>query len=344
MTEVPELALQRYCEFVDSFNRLKLVDYQLDVSTFNYTDMLKTFFDKVSTNDTLFNYLLKRDKMLFHKKNKLVFLQKINLYNLIESNIDETLIEYVWETIQMIYLITADNQNELTKNKSQISLLLDKLDGLGKKKGTIDLKKITNVMSKIDSSVLTEFLTLSGLDKLDLTGIDIKQLQDFKNLTPDKVKTLMSSAGLDKIDINEVINKLSDKGDGVKGKKFIIEIIEKLIEDYAKEKGDDKIDNILNFAIEKAQDNLQEFLTSGTLTLYDVIAGSKLLKESKDVNLSNLLKGSKLFRDCTNMSIKDLIAKFTAKVMSQMGKEKLSGNITEDQMNSLEEFLKSQKL
>jgi len=344
MTEIPELALTRYCEFVESFNRLKLIDYELDVTTFNYSDILKAFYDKISTNDALFNSLLTRDKLLFHKKNKLIFLHKINLYNLIESNIDEILIEYVWETIQMIYLIIADNQNELNKKQVQISALLDKLDGLGKKKGTIDIKKISNLVSKIDSSVLTEFLTLSGLDKLDLTGIDLKQLQDFKTLTPDKIKGIMASAGVDKIDMASVIDKLSEKGDGVLGKKYIIEIIEKLIDDYSKEKGNDKIENILNFAIEKAQDKLQEFLSSGKVTIYDVIAGSKLLRESKDVNISSTLKGSKLFRDCTNLSMKDLIARFTSKIMAQMGKEKMSGNISEEQMNGLEEFLKSQKL
>jgi len=344
MTEVPELALTRYSEFVESFNKLKLVDYELDIKTFDYTEMLKSFYDKISPDEVLFKCLLTRDKMLFHKKNKLLFLHKINLYNLIESNIDETLIEYVWETIQMIYLIIADNQNELSKNQAQISALLDKLDNLGRKKGTIDIKKITSVMSKIDSSVFSEFISLAGLDKLDFTGIDIKQLQDFKTLTPDKIKTLMSSAGLDKIDFNNVLDKLAEKGDADVGKKYIKELLEKLINDYAKEKGDDKIENILNFAIEKAQDKLQEFLTEGKLTIYDIIAGSRSLKDSKDTNLSSMLKGSKLFRDCTNMSIKELVARFTSKIMAQLGKEKLSGNISEEQMTGLEEFLKSQKL
>ena len=344
MTEVPELVLTRYCEFVESFNKLKLVDYELDVTKFDYSEMLKSFYDKISPNETLFNYLLTRDKLLFHKKNKLLFLHKINLYNLIESNIDETLIEYVWETIQMIYLIIADNQNELTKNQTQINALLDKLDNLGKKKGTIDIKKITSEMSKIDSSVFSEFLTLAGLDKLDFTGIDIKQLQDFKTLTPDKIKTLMASAGLDKIDFNNVLEKLAEKGDANIGKKYIKEVLEKLINDYSKEKGDDKIENILNFAIEKAQDKLQEFLSDGKLSLYDIVAGSKSLKESKDTNLSSMLKGSKLFRDCTNMSIKELVARFTSKIMSQLGKEKMTGNISEEQMSGLEEFLKNQKL
>jgi hypothetical protein len=236
MTEVPELALTRYSEFVESFNKLKLVDYELDIKTFDYTEMLKSFYDKISPDEALFKCLLTRDKMLFHKKNKLLFLHKINLYNLIESNIDETLIEYVWETIQMIYLIIADNQNELSKNQAQISALLDKLDNLGRKKGTIDIKKITSVMSKIDSSVFSEFISLAGLDKLDFTGIDVKQLQDFKTLTPDKIKTLMSSAGLDKIDFNNVLDKLAEKGDADVGKKYIKELLEKLINDYAKEK------------------------------------------------------------------------------------------------------------
>jgi hypothetical protein len=346
MTEVPELATKRYIEFVESFNKLKLVDYQLDVETFDHKEILKIFHEKISTNETLFKYLLNRDKLLFHKKYKIVFLPKINLYNLIESNIDETLISFVWETIQMIYLIIADNQNELTKNQEQVNALLDKLDGLGKKKGTFNLKKISDSISNMDTTMLTEFLTLSGLDKLDFTKIDIKQLQDMKGITPDKIKNIISSTGFDKIDINGVIDKLSEKGDGEVGKKYITEILEKLIEDYNKETGDDKMDNLLNFAIDKAQDKLQEFLTDGKLTIYDIVAGSKVMRENKDeiASISEKLKKSKLFRDCTSISIKELIGKFTSRIMAQIGKEKATGNVTEDQMKGLEEFLKNQKL
>lgn len=346
MTEVPELATKRYIEFVESFNKLKLVDYQLDVNTFNHKDILKVFHEKISTNETLFKYLLNKDKLLFHKKYKLVFLHKINLYNLIESNIDETLISFVWETIQMIYLIIADNQNELTKNQEQINALLDKLDGMGKKKGTFNLKKISDTISNMDPTMLTEFLTLSGLDKLDFTKIDIKQFQDMKGITPDKIKNIIASTGFDKIDVNGVIDKLSEKGNGELGKKYIIEILEKLIDDYSKETGDDKMDNLLNFAIDKAQDKLQEFLTDGKLTVYDIIAGSKAMRENKDElsSISEKLKKSKLFKDCTSISIKELIGRFTSRIMAQVGKEKATGNISEDQMKGLEEFLKNQKL
>jgi hypothetical protein len=346
MTEVPELATKRYIEFVDSFNKLNLVDYQLDVDTFNHVEILKTFHEKISTNEILFKYLLNKDKILFHKKYKLVFLPKINLYNLIESDIDETLISFVWETIQMIYLIIADNQNELTKKQDQVNALLDTLDGLGKKKGTFNLKKISDSISNMDPTMLTEFLTLSGLDKLDFTKIDIKQFQDMKGITPDKIKNIIASTGFDKIDVNGVIDKLSEKGDGELGKKYIIEILEKLIEDYTKESGDDKMDNLLNFAIDKAQDKLQEFLIDGKLTIYDIVAGSKVMREDKKElsSISEKLKKSKLFRDCTSISIKELIGKFTSRIMAQVGKEKATGNISEDQMKGLEEFLKNQKL
>ena len=53
MTEVPELALTRYSEFVESFNKLKLVDYELDIKTFDYTEMLKTFYEKISPDQKL---------------------------------------------------------------------------------------------------------------------------------------------------------------------------------------------------------------------------------------------------------------------------------------------------
>ena len=44
------------------------------------------------------------------------------------------------------------------------------------------------------------------------------------------------------------------------------------------------------------------------------------------------------------MSIKELIGKFTSRIMAQIGKEKATGNISEEQMQGLEEFLKGQKL
>jgi len=56
------------------------------------------------------------------------------------------------------------------------------------------------------------------------------------------------------------------------------------------------------------------------------------------------LKKSKLFKDCTSVSIKELIGKFTSRIMAQVSKEKATGNVTEDQMKGLEEFLKNQKL
>jgi hypothetical protein len=244
----------------------------------------------------------------------------------------------------MIQLIIADNQNELTKNQVQINALLDKLDSLGKKKGTIDLKKISSVISKIDTSVLTEFFSLSGLDKLDFTGIDVKQMQDFKSLTPDKIKALLTTTGIDKIDINNVIEKLSEKGDAEKGRTYIVSIISKLIDDYDRDQDKDKIDTILDFVIEKSQDKLFEFIEEGALSLYDLIAGCKLIKDEKNEELADKLKKSKLFKDGSSLSVKELLAKFTSRLMTQLGRDKATGNITEDQMNGLEEFLKNQKL
>jgi len=343
-TVLPELAVKRYIEFIDTFNGFKLVDYKIDVNTYDYKKQIISFYEGIATNATLFNYLLTKSNLLFHKKYKLVFMPKINVYNLLESKIDMSLNAFVWEAIQMIYLIIADGQNELTKKQSQINALLDTLDGLGKKKGSIDMKKISNVMSKIDSSVLSEFLSVSGLDKIDFTGIDIKQLQDIKSFTPDKIKDIIATTGLDKIDVNSVMEKLSEKGDAEKGQQYIQTIVEKLIEDYNREEGKDKMDTILDFAIEKAQDKLQEFITDGTLTIYDVIAGTKNLKENKNEALTERLKHSKLFKDGSTISIKEIIGKFTSRIMSQIGKDKAAGNLSQDQMNSLEEFLKNQKI
>ena len=343
-TILPELAAKRYAEFVENFNKFKILPSNIDLSTFNYQEKLLSFFDKVESEEKLFKYLLNKDKLLFHKNYKLSFIHKVNLYNLIDSNIDESLNSFLWETIQMIYLIIADGQNELSKNQAHIDALLDKLDGMGKKKGSIDIKKISNVISKIDSSLLSEFLSVSGLDKIDISSIDMTQLQDFKNITPDKIKNIISSTGIDKIDMNSVINKLSEKGDGEKGQKYIQELVEKLIDDYNRENGKDKMDTILDFAIEKAQDKLQEFINDGTLTLYDIIAGTKNLKENKNEELTEKLKHSKLFKDGTTISVKEIISKFTSRIMSQLGKDKANGNISEDQMKSLEEFLKNQKI
>ena len=274
---IPELAKKRYTEFIESFNKFKLVDIEIDVKSFDVDAKIKDFFEKVSNDEKLFKYLLNREKLLFHKNYKLSFIPKINLYILFESKIDEELNSFIWETIQMIHLIILDGQE--TKKQIQIDMLLDKLDGLGKKKGTIDVKRISNVISKIDSSVLTEFLSVSGLDKIDFTGINVSQLQDIKSITPDKIKNIISSTGLDKIDINSVIDKLAVKGDGEKGKKYLLEIITKLVEDYDRAEGKDKMDSILDFAIEKAQDKLQEFVENGTLNIYDMIAGSKIIKD-----------------------------------------------------------------
>jgi len=339
---IPDLAKKRYVEFIESFNKFKLVDIELDVKTFDVEEKIKTFYEKVSSDEKLFKYLLNREKLLFHKNYKVVFMPKINLYNLFDSKIDEELNSFIWETVQMIQLIVLDAQE--TKKQIQIDMLLDKLDGLGKKKGTIDVKRISNMISKIDSSILTEFLSVSGLDKIDFTGINVAQLQDIKSITPDKIKNIIASTGLDKIDINNVIDKLALKGDSEKGKKYLLEIITKLIEDYDRANGKDKMDTILDFAIEKAQDKLQEFVEGGQLTIYDIIAGSKVIKDDKDEELSNTLKRSKLYKDGSTISIKELMGRFTSRMMSQIGKDRAKGNISDEQMKSLESFLENQKL
>jgi len=354
--ELPELASKRYLEFIDNFNNFKLVDYKIDATTFNYKEKLTTFYNKISADEKLFKYLLNRDKLLFHKNYKLSFLPKINFQALFEANIDQQLNNFVWETIQMIYLIIADSQNELTKKQTQINALLDKLDGLGKKKGSIDLKKITNVISKIDSSVLAEFLSVAGLDKIDFSTVDMKQFQDLKSFTPDKIKDIIASTGIDKIDVNGVIEKLAEKGDSEKGQKYIQSIIEKLIDDYNRDVGKDKMDSILDFAIEKAQDKLQEFINDGTLSIYDIIAGTKNLKENKNLELTDKLKNSKLYADGSTISVKEIVSRFTSRLMSQMGGgipglgaltgggAKPGGNFSQEQLTGLEEFLKNQKL
>ena len=343
-TQLPDLACKRYVEFIDSFNNSKLVDYKIDVTTFDYKEKILAFYKSIFDNETLFKYLVERDKLLFHKKYKLFFIPKINLYNLFESNIDTNLNNFVWETIQMIYLIIADGQNELSKKQDQIDALLDKLDGLGKKKGAIDLKKISNVISKIDSSTLTEFLSVAGLDKIDFSTVDMKQFKDIKSFTPDKIKEIIISTGIDKINVNDVIEKLSEKGDGSKGQQYIQSIVESLIDDYNRAAGKDTMDTILDFAIEKAQDKLQEFINDGTLSIYDIIAGTKNLKENKNEVLTEKLKSSKLFKDGSTISIKEIVARFTSRIMAQVGVQRATGNLSQEQLTGLEEFLKNQKI
>ena len=104
------------------------------------------------------------------------------------------------------------------------------------------------------------------------------------------------------------------------------------------------MDALLDFAIEKAQDKLQEFIEDGTLTIYDIIAGTKSLKENVDTSISDKLKASKLFKDGSTISVKDLINKFTSRIMSQIGREKAVGSISDEQMKSLEDFLQNQKI
>jgi len=343
-----ELALKRYTEFINVFNKLKLIDYEVDISSFNPTEKLEQFYSAVINDEKLFKYLLNRDKLLFHKKYKLVLIPKINFYNLIDSNIDETLISFVWETVQMMVLIIADSQDKTLNNDSklqeQITLLLNKLDGLGKKKGGIDIKKISNLVSKIDSSILTEFLTISGLNKIDISSIDVSQFQDVKNITPDKIKGIMNTLGLDKFDVSSMVDKLSSKGDGEKGKEYILKVVQSLIDEYDRTGEKDKTEAILEFAIENAQNKIFDFVENGTLTIYDVISGFKLMKDEKNEELTEKLTKSKLFKDGRTISIKELLAKFTSKLMSQIGMDKATGNISEDQMKSLEEFLKNQTI
>ena len=104
------------------------------------------------------------------------------------------------------------------------------------------------------------------------------------------------------------------------------------------------MDSILDFAIEKAQDKLQEFVENGTLNIYDMIAGSKIIKDDKNDELKETLKKSKLYKDGSTISVKELIGRFTSRMMSQIGKDKAKGNITDEQMKSLESFLQNQKL
>ncbi len=339
---IPELALKRYTDFIESFNNFKLVDHKVDATSINPEEKLRVFYETISKEPKLFKYLLNKDKILFHKNYKLVFLPKINFYNIIDSNIDEQLIAFIWETVQMIYLIIADNQEN--KNQAQVDALLDKLDTSGKKKGKIDLKKLSNIVSKLNSGILTEFLQVSGLDKIDVTNVDVSQFKDMKNLNQDSVKNLLSQTGFDKIDFNEVMKKLSEKGDKEKGKKYILELIEKLIDEYERAEGIDKMDNVLDFAIEKTQDRIDEFISEGSLNIYDLVAGSKFVKEDTDLEINEKLKKSKLYKDCSTIQIKDLMNKFMSRLMTQMGKDKANGTVSEEQMKNLEEFLKNQKI
>jgi hypothetical protein len=71
-----ELALKRYTEFINVFNKLKLIDYEIDISTFNPSEKLEQFYNAIINDEKLFKYLLNRDKLLFHKKYKLVLVKK----------------------------------------------------------------------------------------------------------------------------------------------------------------------------------------------------------------------------------------------------------------------------
>ena len=83
---LPELAVKRYTEFIENFNKFKLVDHPIDLKTHNYQEKLLEFFTKVDSDEKLFKYLVTKNKLLFHKNNKLSFIHKINLYNLIILN------------------------------------------------------------------------------------------------------------------------------------------------------------------------------------------------------------------------------------------------------------------
>ena len=61
MTNITELALKRYSEFIDTFNKFKLTDNDVDINSFNPTDKLKSFYENISNNEKLFKYLLNRD-------------------------------------------------------------------------------------------------------------------------------------------------------------------------------------------------------------------------------------------------------------------------------------------
>ena len=76
--------------------------------------------------------------------------------------------------------------------------------------------------------------------------------------------------------------------------------------------------------------------------MHSYLCNSEL--ENKNEELTEKLKHSKLFKDGTTISVKEIITKFTSRIMSQLGKDKANGNISEDQMKSLEEFLKNQKI
>jgi hypothetical protein len=100
----------------------------------------------------------------------------------------------------------------------------------------------------------------------------------------------------------------------------------------------------LELAVKNPDCLLQEFVENGTLSIYDMIAGSKIIKDDKNEELSNTLMKSKLYKDGTTISVKELIGRFTSRMMSQIGKDKAKGNITDEQMKSLESFLQNQKL
>ena len=80
----------------------------------------------------------------------------------------------------------------------------------------------------------------------------------------------------------------------------------------------------------------------------EVFLGQKLLEyeTSKTIIEVHAEKDGliKLYKDGSTISVKELIGRFTSRMMSQIGKDKAKGNITDDQMKSLESFLQNQKL
>jgi hypothetical protein len=82
-TILPDLAVKRYTEFITSFNKFKLVEHEIDITKFDFKEKLLTFYNRIDTDEKLFNYLLNKDKLLFHKNYKLSFINKINLFTCI---------------------------------------------------------------------------------------------------------------------------------------------------------------------------------------------------------------------------------------------------------------------
>ena len=40
-----ELAIKRYTEFIDTFNKLKLIDYEIDIKSFDAIEKLQSFYN-----------------------------------------------------------------------------------------------------------------------------------------------------------------------------------------------------------------------------------------------------------------------------------------------------------